>query len=139
VYVYVCMYVVCMAQCGSKGSALNISQMIACLGQQSVGGQRIQNGFVNRTLPHFPVGALFPAAKGVRTMFKCMRVCIYVCMCEYTRYECLYKCVCTMAASMLVSMHACMYCMYDYVFYACMYVIVVHYIHTFKKGIQFFF
>ena len=57
---------VCMAQCGSKGSALNISQMIACLGQQSVGGQRIQNGFVNRTLPHFPVGALFPAAKGVR-------------------------------------------------------------------------
>lgn len=54
----------CMAQCGSKGSALNISQMIACLGQQSVGGARIQDGFVNRTLPHFPVGALFPAAKG---------------------------------------------------------------------------
>jgi len=43
--------------------------MIACLGQQSVGGQRIQDGFVNRTLPHFPVGALFPAAKGVRTIF----------------------------------------------------------------------
>ena len=54
----------CMAQCGSKGSALNISQMIACLGQQSVGGQRIQDGFVNRTLPHFPVAALYPAAKG---------------------------------------------------------------------------
>lgn len=53
-----------MAQCGSKGSALNISQMMACLGQQSVGGSRIQDGFVNRTLPHFPVGALFPAAKG---------------------------------------------------------------------------
>jgi DNA-directed RNA polymerase III subunit RPC1 len=54
----------CMAQCGSKGSPLNISQMIACLGQQSVGGQRIQNGFVNRTLPHFPVGSLTPSAKG---------------------------------------------------------------------------
>jgi DNA-directed RNA polymerase III subunit RPC1 len=53
-----------MAQCGSKGSALNISQMMACLGQQSVGGQRIQDGFVNRTLPHFPVGALSPDAKG---------------------------------------------------------------------------
>ena len=79
VCVCVCMYVVCMAQCGSKGSALNISQMmIACLGQQSVGGQRIQNGFVNRTLPHFPVGALFPAAKGVRTMLECMYVCMYV-------------------------------------------------------------
>ena len=54
----------CMAQCGSKGSPLNISQMIACLGQQSVGGSRIQDGFVSRTLPHFPVGALYPAAKG---------------------------------------------------------------------------
>ena len=57
----------CMAQCGSKGSPLNISQMIACLGQQSVGGSRIQDGFVNRTLPHFPVGALYPAAKGFVT------------------------------------------------------------------------
>ncbi len=37
-----------MAECGSKGSPLNISQMIACVGQQSVGGKRIQNGFVNR-------------------------------------------------------------------------------------------
>jgi DNA-directed RNA polymerase III subunit RPC1 len=53
-----------MAQCGSKGSTLNISQMIACLGQQSVGGSRIQDGFVNRTLPHFALGALEPAAKG---------------------------------------------------------------------------
>ena len=31
-----------MAVCGSKGSALNISQMIACVGQQAVGGLRIQ-------------------------------------------------------------------------------------------------
>jgi DNA-directed RNA polymerase III subunit RPC1 len=54
----------CMAQCGSKGSTINISQMIACLGQQSVGGSRIQNGFVNRTLPHFPILSLSPAAKG---------------------------------------------------------------------------
>lgn len=63
---------VCMAQCGSKGSALNISQMMACLGQQSVGGQRIQDGFVNRTLPHFPVAALFPAAKGVSSSLACL-------------------------------------------------------------------
>ncbi|CAM9833807.1 unnamed protein product [Pylaiella littoralis] len=53
-----------MAECGSKGSPLNISQMIACVGQQSVGGKRIQNGFVNRTLPHFEANSLFPAAKG---------------------------------------------------------------------------
>lgn len=53
-----------MAQCGSKGSPINISQMMACLGQQTVGGARIQDGFVNRTLPHFPVGALSPEGKG---------------------------------------------------------------------------
>ncbi len=37
-----------MAECGSKGSPLNISQMIACVGQQSVGGRRIDNGFMRR-------------------------------------------------------------------------------------------
>eukprot|EP01035_Chromulina_nebulosa_P016810 gene16810-22294_t len=54
----------CMANCGSKGSPLNLSQMIACLGQQSVGGSRIQNGFIGRSLPHFPMGSLTPSAKG---------------------------------------------------------------------------
>jgi DNA-directed RNA polymerase III subunit RPC1 len=53
-----------MAECGSKGSPLNISQMIACVGQQAVGGMRIQNGFVDRTLPHFEYHSLTPAAKG---------------------------------------------------------------------------
>ncbi len=53
-----------MAECGSKGSPLNISQMIACVGQQAVGGQRIANGFVDRTLPHFPYHSLTPASKG---------------------------------------------------------------------------
>jgi DNA-directed RNA polymerase III subunit RPC1 len=43
-----------MSQCGSKGSFINISQMIACVGQQSVGGHRAPNGFIDRTLPHFP-------------------------------------------------------------------------------------
>jgi DNA-directed RNA polymerase III subunit RPC1 len=54
----------CMATCGSKGSPLNISQMIALLGQQSVSGSRIQDGFIGRSLPHFPVGSLTPQAKG---------------------------------------------------------------------------
>lgn len=53
-----------MAACGSKGSPLNISQMMSCVGQQSVGGMRIQDGFVNRTLPHFEYHSLTPAAKG---------------------------------------------------------------------------
>ena len=53
-----------MAESGAKGSALNISQMIACLGQQSVAGQRIANGFDNRTLPHFKRGSLCASSKG---------------------------------------------------------------------------
>lgn len=53
-----------MATCGSKGSALNICQMVACVGQQVVNGHRIPNGFVNRTLPHFEPHAKAPAAKG---------------------------------------------------------------------------
>ncbi len=53
-----------MAVCGSKGSTLNISQMIACVGQQVVAGSRIPNGFANRSLPHFESFSKAPAAKG---------------------------------------------------------------------------
>ncbi|XP_042455740.1 DNA-directed RNA polymerase III subunit 1-like isoform X1 [Zingiber officinale] len=53
-----------MSQCGSKGSPINISQMVACVGQQSVGGHRAPNGFINRTLPHFTINSKTPAAKG---------------------------------------------------------------------------
>ena len=53
-----------MENCGSKGSALNICQMIACVGQQAVNGARIPEGFIARTLPHFPENAKDPPAKG---------------------------------------------------------------------------
>ncbi|WIA12568.1 hypothetical protein OEZ85_006229 [Tetradesmus obliquus] len=53
-----------MSQCGSKGSAINIAQMVACVGQQSVGGKRCFNGFRERTLPHFPRGDKTPAGRG---------------------------------------------------------------------------
>ncbi|XP_044448679.1 DNA-directed RNA polymerase III subunit 1 [Triticum aestivum] len=53
-----------MSQCGSKGSPINISQMVVCVGQQSVGGRRAPNGFIDRTLPHFPINSKTPAAKG---------------------------------------------------------------------------
>ncbi|GMN24465.1 hypothetical protein TIFTF001_000572 [Ficus carica] len=53
-----------MSQCGSKGSPINISQMVACVGQQSVGGRRAPNGFIDRSLPHFPRKDKTPAAKG---------------------------------------------------------------------------
>ena len=42
-----------MVKCGSKGADLNIAQMIALLGQQSIEGKRIEYGFKDRTLPHF--------------------------------------------------------------------------------------
>ena len=38
---------------GSKGSALNITQMIAALGQQQIEGKRVQYTLQDRTLPHF--------------------------------------------------------------------------------------
>lgn len=42
-----------MATSGSKGSFINVSQMVACVGQQSIGGKRIPDGFQDRSLPHF--------------------------------------------------------------------------------------
>ena len=44
---------VTMVNAGSKGSELNISQMLSCLGQQNIDNKRIPYGFENRTLPHF--------------------------------------------------------------------------------------
>ena len=42
-----------MVASGSKGKPLNVSQMVACVGQQSIDGNRIPYGFTDRTLPHF--------------------------------------------------------------------------------------
>ena len=53
-----------MALCGSKGSFINISQMIACVGQQAINGKRVPNGFEDRALPHFERHSKIPAAKG---------------------------------------------------------------------------
>jgi len=53
-----------MAKCGSKGSNLNVSQMIATVGQQIIGGSRVLNGFQDRTLPHFTKHSKDAAAKG---------------------------------------------------------------------------
>jgi len=55
---------VIMVNAVSKGSDLNISQMISCLGQQNVDGKRIPYGFENRTLPHFTKYDDTPGARG---------------------------------------------------------------------------
>ena len=49
---------------GSKGSFLNISQMIACVGQQNVEGKRIPFGFDGRSLPHFTKDDYGPESRG---------------------------------------------------------------------------
>ena len=53
-----------MVNAGSKGSDLNISQMISCLGQQNVDGKRIPYGLEDRTLPHFTKFDDSPSARG---------------------------------------------------------------------------
>ena len=44
---------VAMVRAGSKGSTINIAQMMACVGQQAPEGKRIPYGFTDRTLPHY--------------------------------------------------------------------------------------
>jgi DNA-directed RNA polymerase II subunit RPB1 len=53
-----------MVTAGSKGSFINISQMIACVGQQNVEGKRIPFGFSQRTLPHFFKDDMGPESRG---------------------------------------------------------------------------
>uniref|UniRef100_A0A2P2HWC8 DNA-directed RNA polymerase subunit n=2 Tax=Hirondellea gigas TaxID=1518452 RepID=A0A2P2HWC8_9CRUS len=54
----------CMVVAGSKGSNINISQVIACVGQQNVEGKRIPFGFRKRTLPHFIKDDYGPESRG---------------------------------------------------------------------------
>ncbi|KAI1462728.1 beta and beta-prime subunits of DNA dependent RNA-polymerase [Annulohypoxylon moriforme] len=59
-----------MASSGSKGSNINVAQMVAVVGQQIIGGQRVADGFQDRTLPHFHKNARQAPAKGfVRNSF----------------------------------------------------------------------
>jgi DNA-directed RNA polymerase III subunit RPC1 len=76
-----------MATCGSKGglhsntrqensrknslgSVINVSQMVACVGQQIIAGRRVPDGFQDRSLPHFPKKSKEPPSKGfVRNSF----------------------------------------------------------------------
>jgi DNA-directed RNA polymerase subunit A' len=53
-----------MTRTGARGSSLNIGQMTASVGQQSVRGKRIMRGYVQRALPHFEPGDPSPKARG---------------------------------------------------------------------------
>ncbi|KAI0387182.1 beta and beta-prime subunits of DNA dependent RNA-polymerase [Hypomontagnella monticulosa] len=59
-----------MASSGSKGSTINVAQMVAVVGQQIIGGSRVADGFQDRTLPHFHKNTRQAPAKGfVRNSF----------------------------------------------------------------------
>jgi len=53
-----------IVESGAKGSLVNISQMISCVGQTSVEGKRVPYGFQDRTLPHFSRYDDSPMARG---------------------------------------------------------------------------
>jgi len=53
-----------MVTAGSKGSNINISQIMACVGQQNVEGKRIPFGFHKRSLPHFSKYDFGPQSRG---------------------------------------------------------------------------
>ena len=53
-----------MVAAGSKGDSNNISQIIACVGQQNVEGKRISFGFSSRTASHFVTYDHGPEARG---------------------------------------------------------------------------
>jgi DNA-directed RNA polymerase subunit A' len=55
---------VIMTRSGARGSSLNIGQMAAIVGQQSVRGKRIMRGYLGRALPHFQPGDPKPKARG---------------------------------------------------------------------------
>jgi len=55
---------VVMADSGARGGMLNLTQMAGCVGQQSVRGERINRGYENRTLSHFPENDLSADAHG---------------------------------------------------------------------------
>ena len=57
-------HAVIMATTGARGSNLNLAQMTACVGQQSVRGERIHRGYRERVLPHFKEGDLSAIARG---------------------------------------------------------------------------
>ncbi|HXW37508.1 MAG TPA: DNA-directed RNA polymerase subunit A' [Nitrososphaerales archaeon] len=60
-----------MARTGARGSSLNVGQMTAALGQQSVRGKRIEKGLRGRALSHFPWNDNSPEAKGfVRSNYR---------------------------------------------------------------------
>jgi DNA-directed RNA polymerase subunit A' len=55
---------VIMAKSGARGSMVNLVQCIACIGQETIKGERIKIGYYMRTFPHFKRGDISLESKG---------------------------------------------------------------------------
>jgi DNA-directed RNA polymerase subunit A' len=55
---------VLMARSGSRGSIINFVQTAACIGQETIKGQRIRIGYHKRTFSHFKPGDISLESKG---------------------------------------------------------------------------
>ncbi|MHA1743113.1 MAG: DNA-directed RNA polymerase subunit A' [Candidatus Heimdallarchaeota archaeon] len=53
-----------MAKSGARGSLVNVVQTAACIGQETVMGERMEKGYYERTFPHFKQGDISLEAKG---------------------------------------------------------------------------
>ncbi len=56
--------IVVMTSTKAKGSAINIGQMAGSVGQQSLRGRRISEGYIRRALPHFKKGEKRAKSRG---------------------------------------------------------------------------
>ncbi|MFH0830337.1 MAG: DNA-directed RNA polymerase subunit A' [Candidatus Aenigmatarchaeota archaeon] len=64
-------HAVVMARSGARGSITHMVQLMGSVGQERVMGERVQRGYRGRTLSHFAIGDLSPAAHGfVSSAFK---------------------------------------------------------------------
>ena len=60
-----------MARTGASSSSLNLTQITACIGQQSIRGGRIHRGYIERVLPHFKRMDLSSKAHGfIKSSFR---------------------------------------------------------------------
>ncbi|PIN90061.1 DNA-directed RNA polymerase subunit A' [Candidatus Pacearchaeota archaeon CG10_big_fil_rev_8_21_14_0_10_32_14] len=53
-----------MIKSGGGGNVLNVTMMASCVGQQVLGGKRIEIGYTGRTLSNFKKGDLSPRSRG---------------------------------------------------------------------------
>jgi len=57
-------YTVIMIRSGARGSMVNFIQTAACIGQETIQGERIERGYHERTFPHFKIGDINLEVKG---------------------------------------------------------------------------